>query len=262
MDIAVLIPVYGNQAGLNRSLESLANAEGAFHVVIVDDGSPYPIGAPQRLRDNVPVTLLRVPRNQGIAMALNHGLRHILAAGTPYIARLDAGDTIVSERFLKQMQFLDANQGCAAVSSFVDFVDPGRTRLFCYRPPCRHKRIVRALRSNNCLVHSGLMIRAGAIKEVGWYRQDVPAAEDYELMLRMARRYTLAVLPEVLTCCEYSFEGISVANRRRQQKQRLKVQIRYFDCASPHSFLGVARTAVAMLVPHDVVFRLKCAYMR
>ena len=106
------------------------------------------------------------------------------------------------------------------------------------------------------------MIRARAVQEVGLYRQDIPAAEDYELMLRLARRYTLAVLPEVLTFCEYSFEGISVSDRRRQQKQRLKLQIRYFDCASPHSFLGLARTAVAMLVPHDVVFRLKCACMR
>lgn len=262
MDVAVLIPVYRNQAGLNRSLESLAKAQGTFDVVIVDDGSPDPIKAPRQIKDDAPVTLLRLPRNQGIAMALNHGLQHILAGRTPYIARLDAGDTIVSERFLKQTRFLNANSGCAAVSSFVDFVDPGGTRLFCYRPPCRHKRIVRALHSNNCLVHSGLMIRARAIQEVGLYRQDVPAAEDYELMLRLARRYTLAVLPKVLTCCEYSWEGISVADRRRQQKQRLKLQIRYFDCASPHSFLGLARTAVAMLVPHDVVFRLKCACMR
>jgi hypothetical protein len=106
------------------------------------------------------------------------------------------------------------------------------------------------------------MFRARAIQEVGLYHQDVPAAEDYELMLRLARRYTLAVLPEVLTCCEYSFQGISVADRRRQQKQRLKLQIRFFDYTSPHSFLGVARTVVAMLVPHDLVFRLKCAYMR
>ena len=48
MDIAVLIPVYRNQAGLNRSLASLAAAEGAFDVVIVDDGSADPIKAPRR----------------------------------------------------------------------------------------------------------------------------------------------------------------------------------------------------------------------
>ena len=262
MDVAVLIPVYRNQAGLNSSLESLAKADGAFDVVVVDDGSPNPIEAPLQLREGVPVTLLRLPRNQGIAIALNHGLRHILTAGTPYIARLDAGDTVVPQRFLKQRQFLDGNQGCAAVSSFADFVNPDGIRLFCYRPPCRHKRIVRALRSNNCLIHSGLMIRARAIQEVGLYRQDVPAAEDYELMLRMAQRYTLAVLPEVLTSCEYSIEGISVSRRRRQQWQRLRLQFRYFDPASPYSFWGLGRTLLTMALPHNIALQLKRVHFR
>ncbi len=262
MDITVLIPVYRNQAGLNRSLESLAEAEGGFEVLIVDDGSPQPIEAPQSLRDQVPVTVMRLPRNQGIAAALNHGLAHILEKGNRYIARLDAGDTVAPRRFLKQARFLSAHPACAAVSSFVDFVDHSRTRLFCYRAPCRHESILQALRSNNCLVHSGLMIRASAMRAVGLYRLDMPAAEDYELILRLAQRYTLAILPEVLTCCEYSLEGISVADRRQQQKQRLKLQIRYFDWGSPYSFLGVARTLAAMLVPHEAVFRFKCAYLR
>lgn len=262
MSIAVLIPVYRNQAGLNRSLESLAEAEGKFDVLIVDDGSPHPIEAPQRLHDDIPVTVIRIPRNQGIAAALNHGIEHILAKDTQYIARLDAGDTVVPGRFLKQARFLLTHSTCAAVSSFVDFVDGGRTRLFRYRAPCRHESILRALRSNNCLVHSGLMIRSSAIRAVGLYRLDVPAAEDYELILRLAQRYTLAVVPEVLTCCEYSFEGISVAERRQQQKQRLKLQIRYFDWGSAYSFLGIARTVAAMVVPHEAVFRFKCAYLR
>ena len=261
-DITVLIPVYRNQAGLNRSLESLAEAEGKFDVLVVDDGSPNPVEAPRSLRDEVPVTVLRLPRNQGIAAALNHGLRQILANGTRYIARLDAGDTVVPGRFMEQARFLSAHPRCAAVSSFVDFVDGGRRRLFCYRAPCRHESILQALRSNNCLVHSGLMLRASALQAVGLYRLDMPAAEDYELILRLSQRYTLGVLPEVLTSCEYSFEGISVADRRQQQRQRLKVQIRYFDWSSPYSFFGVARTLTAMLVPHEAVFRFKCAYLR
>jgi glycosyltransferase involved in cell wall biosynthesis len=262
MDIAVLIPVYRNQAGLNRSLESLAEAEGAFDVVIVDDGSPDPIEAPRQLRDDAPVTLLRLPRNQGIAVALNHGLRHILAGGTSYIARLDTGDTVARERFPAQQAYMEANPECAVVSSFVDFVDAERAHLFRYRAPTAHAEIVRRLRFNNCLMHPGAMIRASALQQAGLYREDVPGAEDYELFLRFALRYKLAVLPNVLTQMEYSLTGLSIAGRRRQQWQRLRLQLRYFDPVSLYSFWGVGRTLLTMVLPHDIALQLKRAYLR
>ncbi len=262
MDTTVLIPVYRNQAGLNRSLESLAEAEGKFDVLIIDDGSPHPIEAPQNLRDGVPVTVMRLLRNQGIAAALNHGLRHLLPQGIQYVARLDSGDTVVRKRFRAQRAFMDANPQCAVVSSFVDFVDAKRTHLFCYRAPADHERIVRRLRVNNCLIHPGAMIRTSAFQNTGIYREDVPGAEDYELFLRFGQRYTLAVLPEVLTYVEYSLTGLSVAGRRRQQWQRLKLQLRYFDLASLSSFYGIARTLLTMAVPHELAFQLKRVYLR
>jgi glycosyltransferase involved in cell wall biosynthesis len=262
MDITVLIPVYRNQAGLNRSLQSLAEAEGTFDVVIVDDGSPDPIKAPQQLREGALVTLLRLPRNQGIAAALNHGLRHILAEGTRYIARLDTGDTVAQKRFPVQQAFMEVNPECAVVSSFIDFVDAQRAQLFRYRAPTDHAGIVRGLRFNNCLMHPGAMIRANALKQAGLYREDVPGAEDYELFLRFARSYRLAVLPEVLTQMEYSLTGLSISRRRRQQWQRLRLQLSYFDPASPYSFWGVGRTLVTMALPHDIALQFKRAYLR
>jgi glycosyltransferase involved in cell wall biosynthesis len=262
MDTTVLIPVYRNQAGLNRSLESLAEAEGEFEVLIIDDGSPHPIEAPQSLRGGVPVTIIRLPRNQGIAAALNHGLRHVLPKGIQYIARLDSGDTVARKRFCAQKAFMDANPRCAVVSSFVDFVDAERTRLFRYRAPADHQRILRRLRVNNCLIHPGSMIRASVLQQAGIYREDFPGAEDYELFLRLAQRYTLAVLPEVLTCVEYSLTGLSVAGRRCQQWQRLRLQLRYFDPTSPSSFYGIARTLLTMAVPHHSALQLKRAYLR
>jgi glycosyltransferase involved in cell wall biosynthesis len=260
--LAVLIPVYRNPGGLRRALESLRKAAGTFDVVIVDDGSPEPISAPTRLREDVAVSLLRLERNQGIAAALNCGLRRIFELGYPYIGRLDAGDTVVAERFEHQIQFLDADPGCAAVSSFVDFMDARQQVLFRYRPPCKHNGILQRLHSNNCLVHSGTTMRGNVLREVGLYREDVPGAEDYELFLRMSRRYRLAVLPEVLTRCEYSLAGLTVTGRRRQQQERLKLQLRYFDLASPYSFYGVARTLLAMTVPHGAMLRMKSAYSR
>lgn len=260
--LAVLIPVYRNQDGLTRTIESLRAAEGDFDVFIVDDGSPEPAAAPELLRTGVSVTLLRLEQNQGIARALNHGLREILDRNYDYVGRLDTSDSIVCDRFSQQVRFLDEHPRCAVVSSFINFVDSSQMSLFEYRAPSQHEKIRDQMRLNNCLVHSGSMIRSDALKNVGLYREDSPVTEDYDLFLRIARQYTLAVLPRALTCCEYSRSGLSIAGRRVQQWQRLKLQMRYFDPASAYSFLGVVRTLLAMLIPHEAALYLKKAHSR
>lgn len=261
-ELVVLVPVYRNQAGLDRSLDSLRKAHGAFDVVVVDDGSPEPLLAPLQLRDDVSVSLLRLETNRGIAVALNHGLQHILALEYSYIGRLDAGDTISADRLQQQVRFFHSCPNCAVVSSFVDFVDSNQRILFRYRGPSAHSKICHKLHLNNCVLHPASMIRASALRESGLYREDTPGAEDYELFLRLSRRYRIAVLPDVLTYMEYSPTGLSIAGRRKQQKERLKLQLRYFDPGSPYSFLGVIRTLLAMVSPQAAVFRYKRLFAR
>lgn len=259
--LAVLIPVYRNQQGLDRTLDSLRGARGNFDTIIVDDGSPEPIVI-LSTGNQAPPTLLRLMPNVGIASALNHGLGYILSRGYQYVARLDSGDTVAPERFDEQVAFLDAHPDHGVVGSFVDFVDANQNLLFRHRAPCDHPRILRRMRLNNCIIHSGSTIRASVLRDCGLYKEDVSGAEDHELFLRIAERYRLAVLPRLLTRCEYSFGGLSVAGRRRQQRTRLRLQFRYFDAGSPHSFFGIARTLLAMLIPHATAYRLKRAYLR
>lgn len=259
--VAVLIPVYRNQSGLERSLASLSGQTyGNFDVVVVDDGSPNRVVADPQLGEHGSISILRLQQNRGIAVAMNHGLRYILGRGYSYVARLDSADTALPHRFEEQVLFLDSHPNCAVVSSFVDFVDSNQELLFRYRAPCDHSKIRHALHLNSCVMHPGAMIRANAFRDTGLYREDIPGAEDYELFLRLARRYKLAILPQALTRCEYSFGGISVAGRCQQQRERLKLQLAYFDRSSPHSFLGIARTLLAMVIPHAAVYRFKRAY--
>jgi glycosyltransferase involved in cell wall biosynthesis len=256
--IAVLIPVHGNQTGLVRTLDSLRDQTfGSFDVVVVDDGSAERLIAPTQLGGGRLISVIRLETNHGIASALNHGLRYILAHRYAYIARLDAGDTMLPRRLEEQVHFLESNPQYAVVSSFVNFVDANGRTLFQYRPPCSASRIRRELHLNNCLIHPAAMIRASALNESGMYREDMPGVEDYELFLRLGKQYQLAILPHTLTCVEYSFNGLSVAGRRRQQLGRLKLQIRYFDGLSVHSFLGIARTLLALITPHIAVYRFK-----
>ena len=247
-EIAVLIPVYRNQGGLDSSLESLRRAKGGFDVVIVDDGSESPM---QVTPGNRTIKAIRLQQNAGISTALNRGLEWIAQRGYRFVARLDAGDTVHPERFIKQLTFLKQNPEYLLVSSWTDFVDTEGNLLFHHRVPPDHDALMSQMRLNNCLIHPAVMFRTTAAVEVGFYNPAAQVSEDYDFFLRLGGHGRVAALQEVLTFCEYNYNGITVRKRREQQRERLRLQLRYFDSSCLLSYLGVLRTLVALAMPHD-----------
>jgi len=250
-----LIPVYSDPEGLGASLATLP-AEVPLDVVVVDDGSDPPlplplVSAPHR------VHLLRLPQNQGIARALNYGLEWILSQGYPYLARLDAGDTALPGRFAGQLAFLKTHPNHALVGGQAEFVDGGGRRLYRERLPQSYAELRRAMHLRNCFIHPAVMIRTSVLRELGPYRTDFPAAEDYELFFRVVRRHPSANLPSVVVRVRHNPRGISARYRRQQLFSRLRVQLAYFDPGLPESYLGLLQTLGLMLVPAPAVWALK-----
>ncbi len=255
--LVVLIPVYDDQSGLELSLSSLRDALGTFDVLVVDDGSPEPVTIPDFLRADISVYLIRAPQNRGITFALNCGLEFTLERGYEFIARLDAGDTIAPHRFQAQIEVLDGDPSCAAVSSFVDFVDEQRRFLFRHETPCDHPSICRTLRVKNCLLHTSVTLRTSAVAKVGPYNSAFALAEDYELFLRLSHQFRLAAVPEVLTFTSYDPNGLSVRYRREQSISRLRLQLRFMGNCKIYAAYCALRTIASLLVPHFIVFRWK-----
>lgn len=254
----VLIPVFNDGLALARTLNSVAQTEGALDVLIVDDGSD-PAVLPEMCTCGArAVTILRLPSNLGISSALNTGVEYAVRQGYEYIARLDAGDLVHPARFKRQEEFLDRSPRIGAVGSTVRFVDGSGATLFCFRPPRDGaKRLARAMLIENRLVHSSLMFRSEVFAAVGWYSTELVAAEDYDLLLRVSRRFDLGALDEVLTVCDLRETGISVRRRRRQQLTRVIIQLRYFSPLLLESYAGVLRSLVAMASPLGIVMVAK-----
>ena len=253
--IALLIPVYNDPEGLRRSLESLP-LEVPLDVVVVDDGSDPPLSLPE-----VPpphrAFLVRLERNGGIVRALNEGLRFILERGYPYVARLDAGDLALPGRFSAQLRFLEERPECALVGGQVRFVDMEGRETHQEAFPTEDGAIRKAMRGRNVFIHPAVMIRAQALREVGFYREGYPAGEDYELCFRLMRRYQVANLGEEVIVCQVNPNGISLRNRRAQLLSRLRVQLENFDPGLKESWLGVVKTLALLLTPWSVVQGLK-----
>ncbi|MGQ9736046.1 MAG: glycosyltransferase [Thermaceae bacterium] len=253
--IALLMPVYNDQEGLIRSLESLPE-EVPLDIVVVDDGSTPPIRLPKVAAPHR-VFLLRMEENKGIEHALNHGLGWILERGYAYVARLDAGDIPLPGRFLKQVKFLEENPEYALVGGQVQFVGLNGEEVFRERFPTEDAQIRRIMHARNCFIHPAVMLRVSALEAVGLYSDRYEAAEDFELFFRIMRRFKVANLPDYVVRCEVNPKGISLTKRRKQILGRLRVMLRHFDPRLKESWLGLIKNTLLLFAPVKLVQTLK-----
>lgn len=83
--IALVIPAY-NEAPSLRQVASAALMQHSW-VIVVDDGST---DSTAQCVANLPLTVLRLPNNQGKAQALWHGMEHALLHGASAVITMDA----------------------------------------------------------------------------------------------------------------------------------------------------------------------------
>ncbi|WP_136682322.1 glycosyltransferase [Falsirhodobacter xinxiangensis] len=254
--VCVLIPVWKDQPGLDRTLATLAKETLPLDIVVVDDGSPTaiaaaPLAGPHR------VTLLRLPQNRGIEHALNAGLERILAQDYAYVARLDCGDVPLPGRLDRQVALMDAESDVGMVGTWARCVDDDGKYLFTLRFPTDHAAMVRKQRYVPALLHPTIMIRTAALRQIGLYSDRYKTAEDYDLFVRMGRKWRLANIPEALTEYIVSDQGTTQAKRKRNLIARLRVQKDNFSAFDPHAWLGVARTMLFMVIPFGWMIRAK-----
>jgi len=254
---------YNAEPTIRRALDSLARSGEPFDLLIVDDCSRRPLAeflgaeflGPEFLGPvGDGVEIIRPEKNLGVAGAKNFGLKRLLAKPYKYVAMMDADDISHPERLAKQAAFLEAHPDVALVGAWARFFDENTHEVvYHFRPPCASGDIREALFLNSCIMHPTWMMRTQALRDCGLYSTAYPAAEDYELLRRLSKRFDLANLPEFLLEYSISMSGVSMKNRRRQLLDRLRIQAKYFDPWHAKAWLGVARTLAMFAVPRSLL---------
>jgi len=98
MDVIVLLPVYNEEARLERLLERVRGALGSrsYRVVAVDDGSEDSSSAIlERWSREIPLVVVTHPHNMGLAQTLYDGLQWVAEHGgeSDVVITMDADDT-------------------------------------------------------------------------------------------------------------------------------------------------------------------------
>jgi glycosyltransferase involved in cell wall biosynthesis len=222
--ISVVMSVYNGERYLRKAVDSiLCQSFNDFEFIIINDGSTDRSGeilASFAAKDSR-IRIIEVA-NQGLTKSLNLGLTHCQGR---YIARMDADDISLPERFAKQVAFLDEYNETVAIGTGVELIDEDDEPLGTWVRPTTHEALEKAHLSGRSarIVHPSVMMRASAVKEVGGYREELSTGQDYDLFLRLGEIGRIGNLPEVLV--RYRQHLGSVCSTRSNEQHEAKCKI-------------------------------------
>lgn len=180
--ISVIMSVYDGEKYLDESILSILNQTFKdFEFIIINDcstdNSLYIIK--QYAKKDKRIVLIENEENIGLTKSLNKGLK--IAKGK-YIARMDADDVALSERFNKQYDYLEKNKNVFLLGTSAMMIDEDGNRSIKITAITQEKKIYSRLRKKNTIIHSSIMFRNDF--EL-FYRENFKYAQDYDLYLRV-----------------------------------------------------------------------------
>jgi len=211
--VSVIIPAYNRAEYIQQTVESVLNQTySPIEIIVVDDGSSdgtfeLLTEYGERLR-----LLTHAGReNRGQSAAINLGMRH---ASGKYLAILDSDDFWAPNKLEVLVPFLEKNPDVGLVYSNgygvsasgeirYEFLprdhretnDPNRVLLDCY-----------TLLPNNSVV------RKDVIDGVGGFEETFRAAQDHDMLIRLAEHTKFAFLPDFLFYYRRHPDSISAKN--------------------------------------------------
>jgi len=166
---------------LREALESLYRQQPFPDIFLQCDGPVSP-EVERLLREELAAGRIRYlgirPVNLGLAVSLNELLDRVLEAGYEYIARMDADDVAMSDRFAKQLHYLKTHPEVDAVGGAIEeFTGDGSYRKI-VRYPLEHEAMERFFKKRVPLAHVSVMFRRAFFEKAGGYPTRSPTNED------------------------------------------------------------------------------------
>lgn len=195
-EISVLLPAFNSESCLAEATHSILDQTFRdLELLIIDDGSTdrtREIAASLSHQDSR-VIVIEHNNNRGLAVRLNEGIA--LAKGN-YIARMDADDVSVPDRFQLQVDYLKGHPDVGLVGGFIRLFGGKRKCIIDVATDPHHIRW--RLLFGNSMGHGTVMGRRALFDDLGGYDETLKVAQDYDLWLRARRRWPMANIPLVL----------------------------------------------------------------
>lgn len=202
--VSVILPTYNREKYILRAIESVLSQDYKnIELIVVDDGSTDHTKTLVEEYPDERVRYMRTPVNRGVAFARNAGIRR---ARGEFIAFQDSDDVWLPGKLTKQIeQLLTADEETAVSYHIMARISPTGERRWIpsEQTPMdsRSGKIYERLLRINHIGAPALCVRRDALTGpdgVGVFDTELPNLEDYDLVLRLARKYRIAYVDETL----------------------------------------------------------------
>lgn len=191
LQFTILQSVYkkDNPTYLNEAFQSIFdNSIQPKTIVLVKDGiiTPELDTVISSWGTKLPLKVIGYEKNQGLAYALNYGLKYV---ETDFVARMDSDDICFPNRFEKQLNFFEKNQNVEIVGTglsefYIDKYNNEIKRIRLY--PQIITNASKYLFKGTPLAHPTVMMRTKLLKEFK-YSENTHLCEDIDLWFRLIK---------------------------------------------------------------------------
>lgn len=223
--ISVLMSMRNGMPYVEQTVQSiLAQTFSDFEFIIVDNASSDgSVAAVEKIAaTDARIRIVRNEKDLGMSGGLNRGLE---VCRGKWIARMDADDIALPERFERQLDYLEKNPDVKVTSCLAYYIDEaGKRSGKTFHDLTTREAYARYMKEGLAMgiLHPGAMMDRELLVAVGGYRQAYFPANDTDLWGRLADRGALILVqPEHLM--EYRIHGGS-ATAQAFETSRLKYQ--------------------------------------
>lgn len=183
--ISVIMPAYNAEKYIGDAIESILNQTYTdFEFIIVNDFSEDGTENIILSYDDERIVYLKNEYNMGISKTLNRAIK--IAKGD-YIARMDADDISLPERFEKQISYMEKNKNIGILGTGIIIFGEGLDKNS-YSFSSNFKQAKAELFFNSSLAHPTVMIRKNVLLENNLlYDPEYDGLEDFVLWWRIAK---------------------------------------------------------------------------
>ncbi|MDD2399284.1 MAG: glycosyltransferase [Sulfurovum sp.] len=183
--ISVIMPVYNGEKYLRDAIDSILNQTFTdFEFIILNDGSTDRTEEIILSYDDPRIRYIKNEINLDISETMNKGIRY---AKGKYIARMDADDISLPERFERQIAIFNSFTMIQVVFSTVQLINQEGNMIENWKDDINcisQEEIYTLLPKKNCLANPTVMMMTDIIRNYSYNRRS-KHSEDYNLWLRM-----------------------------------------------------------------------------
>jgi glycosyltransferase involved in cell wall biosynthesis len=226
--VSVIIPTYNYSRFIGEAIDSaLAQTRAPLEVIVVDDGSTD--GTAEVLAAYGDRIRVLRQKNSGVAMARNAG---IAAARGEYLAFLDSDDAWYPRKLERQMPRFDAEPSLGLVHCGAETIDSEGRTLKMSVDGMEGQVAEAMLRLDREVIMpqgSSIVVPKRVAEEIGGFDARLPPSEDWDFCYRVAARYAVGYVAEVLVRYRLHGSGIHMNIGRMERAMLIALEKAFAD---------------------------------